>query len=70
MSDTPPALNRTLSGIHLWGIAVGPVISGEYFGWSYGWGVARGLVTRWRTRSGSGSGAEPDALLHRPNPGP
>jgi ethanolamine permease len=24
----------------LWGIAVGLVISGEYFGWSYGWGVA------------------------------
>jgi ethanolamine permease len=26
--------------LHLWGIAVGLVISGEYFGWSYGWGVA------------------------------
>jgi len=24
----------------LWAIAVGLVISGEYFGWSYGWGVA------------------------------
>lgn len=24
----------------MWGIAVGLVISGEYFGWSYGWGVA------------------------------
>ena len=25
---------------HLWGIAVGLVISGEYFGWSYGWASA------------------------------
>ncbi|MFM2485979.1 ethanolamine permease [Celerinatantimonas yamalensis] len=33
-------LKPTLSTIHLWGIAVGLVISGEYFGWSYGWGVA------------------------------
>ena len=40
MSDTAPALNRTLSGLHLWGIAVGLVISGEYFGWSYGWAQA------------------------------
>ena len=29
-----------LSGTHLWGIAVGLVISGEYFGWSYGWAQA------------------------------
>ena len=40
MSDTTPALNRTLGGLHLWGIAVGLVISGEYFGWSYGWAQA------------------------------
>lgn len=33
-------LKPTLSALHLWGIAVGLVISGEYFGWSYGWGVA------------------------------
>jgi len=33
-------LKPTLGAIHLWGIAVGLVISGEYFGWSYGWGVA------------------------------
>jgi ethanolamine permease len=33
-------LKRTLSGWHLWGIAVGLVISGEYFGWSYGWAAA------------------------------
>lgn len=35
-----PTLSRTLGGIHLWGIAVGLVISGEYFGWSYGWAQA------------------------------
>jgi len=33
-------LKRTLMPIHLWAIAVGLVISGEYFGWNYGWGVA------------------------------
>jgi ethanolamine permease len=33
-------------------------------------GVGGGLVTRWRTRHGAGLGAEPDALLYRPNPGP
>jgi len=33
-------LSKSLSGIHLWGIAVGLVISGEYFGWSYGWSTA------------------------------
>ncbi|PKU22064.1 ethanolamine permease [Telmatospirillum siberiense] len=33
-------LKRSLSGLHLWGIAVGLVISGEYFGWSYGWSTA------------------------------
>ncbi|HDN9019883.1 TPA: ethanolamine permease [Aeromonas salmonicida] len=32
-----PELKRTLGAFHLWGIAVGLVISGEYFGWSYGW---------------------------------
>jgi ethanolamine permease len=40
MSDSAPGLKRTLSGVHLWGIAVGLVISGEYFGWSYGWALA------------------------------
>ena len=40
MSDNPVGLKRTLSGLHLWGIAVGLVISGEYFGWSYGWAQA------------------------------
>lgn len=33
-------LSKTLSTLQLWGIAVGLVISGEYFGWSYGWGSA------------------------------
>lgn len=33
-------LKRTLKPLHLWAIAVGLVISGEYFGWNYGWGVA------------------------------
>lgn len=38
----PPAagLRQSLGGLHLWGIAVGLVISGEYFGWSYGWAQA------------------------------
>lgn len=33
-------LKSSLGTLHLWGIAVGLVISGEYFGWSYGWGMA------------------------------
>jgi ethanolamine permease len=33
-------LNKTLGTFQLWGIAVGLVISGEYFGWSYGWASA------------------------------
>ena len=33
-------LKRTLGTWQLWGIAVGLVISGEYFGWSYGWASA------------------------------
>lgn len=37
---THTKLRRTLGGFHIWGLAVGLVISGEYFGWSYGWGVA------------------------------
>ena len=34
------ALKSSLNGWHLWGLAVGLVISGEYFGWSYGWDKA------------------------------
>ena len=33
-------LQQRLGTFHLWGIAVGLVISGEYFGWSYGWASA------------------------------
>jgi ethanolamine permease len=33
-------LKKILKPIHLWAIAVGLVISGEYFGWNLGWGVA------------------------------
>ncbi len=33
-------LHKSLNAFHLWGIAVGLVISGEYFGWSYGWANA------------------------------
>ncbi len=37
-----PALKRVLRPLHLWSIAVGLVISGDYFGWNYG--LARGGV--------------------------
>src|SRR6201996_3510625 len=33
-------LKKVLRPIHLWAIAVGLVISGEYFGWNLGWGVS------------------------------
>jgi ethanolamine permease len=33
-------LKRTLGTWHVWGLAVGLVISGEYFGWNYGWAEA------------------------------
>jgi ethanolamine permease len=33
-------LKKALKPVHLWAIAVGLVISGEYFGWNLGWGVA------------------------------
>ncbi|MBE7176482.1 MAG: ethanolamine permease [Mucilaginibacter polytrichastri] len=33
-------LKKVLRPIHLWAIAVGLVISGEYFGWNYGWPLA------------------------------
>jgi ethanolamine permease len=39
-ASTEPKLNKTLGTVQLWGIAVGLVISGEYFGWSYGWASA------------------------------
>ena len=31
------SLNRSLNVWHVWALAVGLVISGEYFGWNYGW---------------------------------
>jgi ethanolamine permease len=34
------SLKKVILPIHLWAIAVGLVISGEYFGWNYGWAVA------------------------------
>ena len=37
---TTPRLRKALSTVQLWGIAVGLVISGEYFGWSFGWASA------------------------------
>jgi len=40
MPESTLGLKKSLSGLHLWGIAVGLVISGEYFGWSYGWAQA------------------------------
>lgn len=40
MATKPTALKKVLTATHLWAIAVGLVISGEYFGWNYGWGVA------------------------------
>lgn len=39
-SGTTAQLKPTLGSLQLWGIAVGLVISGEYFGWSYGWASA------------------------------
>ncbi|MFN6994000.1 MAG: ethanolamine permease [Aquincola tertiaricarbonis] len=35
-----PGLKKVLGPFQLWGICVGLVISGEYFGWSYGWNSA------------------------------
>lgn len=38
--EAPPALRKVINTLQLWAIAVGMVISGEYFGWNYGWAVA------------------------------
>ena len=35
-----PSLKKVLKTTHLWALAVGLVISGEYFGWNLGWDVA------------------------------
>ncbi len=39
-SASAPQLHRAIGTVQLWAIAVGLVISGEYFGWSYGWASA------------------------------
>jgi ethanolamine permease len=33
-------LKKSLGPVQVWALAVGLVISGEYFGWSYGWSVS------------------------------
>ncbi len=40
MATNQPELKKVLKPVHLWALGVGLVISGEYFGWNYGWGVA------------------------------
>lgn len=32
-----PHLKQAINSVQLWALAVGMVISGEYFGWNYGW---------------------------------
>ena len=39
-TETQHSLVKSLGTWQLWGIAVGLVISGEYFGWSFGWATA------------------------------
>ena len=39
MAQIKTTLKKALSATHLWAIAVGLVISGEYFGWNYCWAV-------------------------------
>ena len=56
MTEHTTTLKRTLGSFRLWGIAVGLVISGEYFGWSYGWsqaGTMGFMVDRKSTRLNS-----------------
>src|ERR1700742_2105464 len=36
-NSQPEQLKKVLKPVHLWAIAVGLVISGEYFGWNLGW---------------------------------
>jgi len=38
--ENKSTLKKALQPIHLWGLAVGLVISGEYFGWNLGWDAA------------------------------
>ncbi|MFA5170376.1 MAG: ethanolamine permease [Sulfuriferula sp.] len=39
-TEASNSLKPALNVWHMWGLAVGLVISGEYFGWSYGWDKA------------------------------
>ena len=39
-NTTTEELKRVLKPVHVWAIAVGLVISGEYFGWNLGWDVS------------------------------
>jgi ethanolamine permease len=43
-SENPPqsqlGLKKEINTVQLWAIAVGLVISGEYFGWNYGWATS------------------------------
>jgi ethanolamine permease len=50
MENTPaPALRKEITTLQLWALAVGLVISGEYFGWNYGWAVAGTVGFLWST---------------------
>lgn len=40
LSGKATTLKKVLRPVHVWAIGVGLVISGEYFGWNYGWGAA------------------------------
>ena len=35
-TNNPPQLERSLGPLMIWGLGVGYVISGEYFGWNLG----------------------------------
>lgn len=40
MTAATGGLRHEINAWYLWGLAVGLVISGEYFGWNYGWAAA------------------------------
>ena len=46
---TKRTLKPEIGVVGLWGLAVGLVISGEYFGWSYGWATAGTVGFLWTT---------------------
>lgn len=45
----PPSLKKEINTLQLWAIAVGLVVSGEYFGWNYGWEVSGTIGFLWAT---------------------